>query len=86
MQVSTGGALGMIFWRQDGKELYYMTPDQEVMAVNITTTPVFQARMPRLLLKLRGSLSGGADNVSNVSRDGQRFVFTINVPVSVSAR
>ena len=26
-QVSTAGARGMVFWRQDGKELYYLTPE-----------------------------------------------------------
>ena len=52
------GAVGMIFWRQDGKELYFMTRDWEVMAVDITTTPTFQAGTPRLLFKLPGPLPG----------------------------
>jgi hypothetical protein len=86
VQVSTAGALGMIFWRQDGKEMYYLTPDWEVMAVEVTTTPAFQAGTPRLLFKLPGPLVGEPDQWKNVSRDGQRFVFAINAPVSVSAR
>jgi len=86
VQVSTAGARGMIFWRQDGKEMYYLTPDWEVMAVEVTTTPTFQAGTPRLLFKLPGPLLGNPQQWKNVSRDGQRFVFTINVPVSVSAR
>ena len=52
VQVSTAGALGMVVWRQDGKEMYYLTPDWEVMAVDVTTTPAFQAGTPRLLFKL----------------------------------
>jgi Tol biopolymer transport system component len=86
VQVSTAGAQGMIVWRQDGKELYYLTPDWEVMAVDVTTTPAFQAGTPRFLFKLPGSLVGNPQQWRNVSRDGQRFVFTMNVPVSVSAR
>jgi Tol biopolymer transport system component len=91
MQVSTAGALGMILWRQDGKEMYYLTPDWEVMAVDVTTTPTFKAGTPRLLFKLPVGLPGpflfgNPQQWKNVSRDGQRFVFAINVPVSLSAR
>jgi hypothetical protein len=86
VQVSTTGAQGMIFWRQDGKEMYYLTPDWEVMAVEVTTTPTFQAGTPRLLFKLPGPVLGNPQQWRNVSRDGQRFVFTINVPVTISAR
>ena len=81
VQVSNAGALGMIFWRQDGKELFYLTPDWEVMAVNVTTTPTFQAETPRLLFTLPGHLVGDPLQWKNVSRDGQRFVFAIDVPV-----
>jgi len=86
VRVSTTSARGMIFWRQDGKEMYYLTPEWEVMAVEVTTTPTFQPRTPRLLFKLPGPLVGNPQQWKNVSRDGQRFVFTMNVPVSVSAR
>ena len=86
VRVSTAGALGMIVWRQDGKELYYLTPDWEVMAVDVTTTPAFQAGTPRLLFKLPGPVVGNPQQWKNVSGDGRRFVFTINVPASVTAR
>ena len=86
VQISmTGTSLGLTSWRQDGKEMYYLTPDWEMMAVDVTTTPTFQAGTPRLLFKLPRPLIGGLQ-WKNVSRDGQRFVFTIDVPVSVSAR
>ena len=88
VQVSTAGALGVIFWRQDGKEMYYLNRDQEVMAVDLTTTPTFQAGTPRLLFKLPSPLPlvGRVQQWKNVSRDGQRFVFAVNVPASVTAR
>ncbi len=91
VQVSKAGALGMIVWRQDGKEMYYLTPDWEVMAVDATTTPTFQAGTPRLLFKVPVKvpapfLFGDPQQWKNVSRDGQRFVFVTNVPVSWPAR
>ncbi len=82
VQVSSAGALGMIFWRQDGRELYYMTPEWEVMVVDVTTTPTFQAGTPRILFKLPGPVIGNPQQWRNVSRDGQRFVFSISVPVA----
>jgi hypothetical protein len=88
-----GGGTGMISWRQDGREMYYLqtdlqTGDRLVMAVDVSTTPNFQAGTPRLLFKLPGPFpfAGNMNQWKNVSRDGQRFVFAMNVPVSVSAR
>ena len=82
VQVSHAGALGMISWRQDGRELYYLTPDWEVMAVEVGTIPTFQVGTPRLLFTLPGPLLGSPGRWKSVSPDGQRFVFLINVPVS----
>ncbi len=72
VQVSKDGATGMIAWRQDGKELYYMTRNWEIMAVEVTTTPTFQAGAPRLLFKVAGPLPGPPG--SYITRDGQRFI------------
>jgi hypothetical protein len=75
VQVSnnSNGAGGMVSWRQDGKELYFMTRDLEVMAVDITTTPAFQAGPPRPLFKLQPPAPGAAQG-KIVSPDGQRFI------------
>jgi Tol biopolymer transport system component len=86
VQVSNAGARGMIFWRQDGKELIYLTSDWEVMAVDVITTPTFQAGTPRILFTLPDRLRGNPEQWKNVSRDGQRFVFAMDVPVSAVAR
>ena len=83
VQVSKNGAIGMISWRQDGKEMYFLTRDWEVMAVDVATTPTFQAGTPRPLFKLPGPLPGNPPQWNNVSRDGQRFVFA--VPVTAAA-
>jgi hypothetical protein len=79
VQVSKNGAIGMVFWRQDGKEMYYMTRDWEVMAVDVSTAPTFQAGPPKLLFKLQGPLPGNPGQWKNVSRDGERFIFAMPV-------
>jgi len=85
-QVSKDGA-GMILWRGDGKEMCFAVPDLQtrgtlVMAVDVATTPTFQAGTPKLLFKLPGLFSGWNDGQRfNISRDGQRFVFVMPVPV-----
>lgn len=84
VQVSTGGAWGRVSWRQDGRELYYVTREWEIMAVEVTTTPTFQAGAPRRLFTLPGPLSGNPAVGANVSPDGQRFVFAINLPVTAN--
>lgn len=78
-------AVGMIGWRADGKELYFLQPDPQnadlhVMASEVTTTPAFQAGTPKLLFKLAGPLPGNSLQWKSASSDGQRFVFAINVP------
>jgi Tol biopolymer transport system component len=79
VQVSNNksGTIGMIFWRQDGKELFFLTRDWEVMSVDVTTTPTFQAGTPKLLFKLPGPLAGNPTQWKNISPDGQRFVFAM---------
>ena len=84
MQVSKNGARGFTWRRQDGKELYLLTRDWEIMAVDVTTTPTFQAGTPRLLFKLPGPLV--ATSPEGVSRDGQRFVFAMPVTGGTPAR
>jgi hypothetical protein len=71
----------MLHWRADGKEMFWRGLNLEsneflVMSVAVTTTPTFTAQEPKLLFKLPGPLGG---NIGNVSRDGQRFVFAVNV-------
>jgi len=48
--VSKGGGV-MPRWRRDGKELFYISPDNQMMAVDITTTPVFNSGNPQALFQ-----------------------------------
>ena len=77
VRVSKDGAIGMVTWRKDGKELYFMTRNWEVMAVDVETTPTFKAGTPRMLFSLPGPLPGNPMQWQNVSPDGQRFLFAM---------
>jgi len=81
-QVSKDGANGMIQWRSDGKEIFFRGENLEsnellVMSVDVMTSPTFTAGTPKALFKVPGPVNG---NLGNISRDGQRFVFAVNVP------
>jgi Tol biopolymer transport system component len=69
-----GGADG-IGWRQDGKEIFFVTRDRDVMTVDITATPALRGGTPRTLFKIPDALAG----VNDVSPDGQRFILTMPV-------
>jgi Tol biopolymer transport system component len=82
-QVSKNGVQGMLHWREDGREIFFRELSQGgaqelwVTAVEVATAPEVQAGTPKVLFKLPGPQGG---NLGNVSRDGQRFVFAVNVP------
>ena len=71
-------------WRADGKELYYRSPDDKVMAVEITAGTVFQAGTPKPLFPARFSSEPGSAYWSywDVKSDGNRFLININADVS----
>jgi hypothetical protein len=84
VQVSAD-AVGMIGWKQDGREMYFLQPDPKntdvhVMAVDVTPAPTFKAGTPRRLFTLTGPVPGNPLQLKSVSNDGQRFVFAVNVP------
>jgi Tol biopolymer transport system component len=80
-QVSKDGVNAMLHWRADGKEIFFRglnlnSNELLMMSVDVTMTPAFSVGTPKLLFKLPGPLGG---NLGNISRDGQRFVFAVNV-------
>jgi len=80
-QVSNGPSVGGIFWRRDGKELFYLSLQggQGMMAVEVLGDAPFRTGEPKLLFKLPTPVLAPAQ-LSNVSSpDGQRFVFAVNV-------
>jgi Tol biopolymer transport system component len=82
VRVTNNGAQIFGWRRQDGKELIYMNRDFELIALDVSTTPTFQAGAPKVLFKLASPQT--AISPDGISRDGQRFVF--GMPVSPGAR
>jgi Tol biopolymer transport system component len=85
-QVSKDGVNAMLHWRADGKEIFFRgmnleSNDLRVMSVDVSTTPTFSAGSPKLLFTVPGPLNG---NLGNISRDGQQFVFAVNVSATSS--
>jgi Tol biopolymer transport system component/tRNA A-37 threonylcarbamoyl transferase component Bud32 len=60
-------------WRGDGKEIYYRSPDQKLMAVEIRAGADFQAGVPQALFPIRIRI-GAPRNKYTPSADGQRFM------------
>jgi Tol biopolymer transport system component len=69
-QVSPAGGVAPR-WRRDGKELYYVTLDNKIMAVPLAPEPSFHAGLPTLLFSIHPSPNG---STYDVTADGQRFL------------
>ncbi len=74
-QISTDGGVGPV-WARNGRELFYASsPNGQLMAVDITTQPTFQAGTPRVVLEGGFQLVSGTQGRDyDVSPDGQRFL------------
>jgi len=70
--ISTGGALSPL-WSRDGSELFFTTLD-ELMAVDVTTTPEFSASAPRVVFEGRYRDSFNGNTPYDISADGRRFL------------
>jgi len=68
-QVSAAGGT-IPRWRGDGKELYYLSLDNKIMAVPLETAPAFHAGAPAPLF----AVHPGAGTVYDVVADGKRFL------------
>lgn len=93
LQVSTAGGLFPRL-RRDGKELFYMAPDEKLMAVSIESkgtslqfsnpTPLFETRLPNGFAAVTGFRQQ-----YDVTADGQRFLMNTTprqaaeVPITV---
>lgn len=82
-QVSVGGGTQPA-WRGDGRELFYISPDGRVMAVDIRTEPRFEAGTPRALFQTRILPLVEARNNYDVTADGQRFLVNSRRPEDAS--
>jgi eukaryotic-like serine/threonine-protein kinase len=72
-QVSTDGGRSPR-WRRDGKELFYLSPDRKMMAVDVkSTATTFETTRPRELFQTRVAAPFGIPSY-DVTADGQRFL------------
>jgi serine/threonine-protein kinase len=73
VQISTDFGTEPI-WSRDGRELFYLDRDTQLMAVDITTKPTFRAGLPRVLVRGRYMFNSNQAAGYDVSPDGQRFL------------
>ena len=71
-QISTAGGVEP-HWRVDGRELYYRSPDQKVMAVEVQTGSVLTAGTAQPLFQGRFDMSVARDRYLPTA-DGKRFL------------
>jgi len=77
-QVSTGGGRGPV-WARSGKELFYRTERNELMAVETTGSTTFTWSSPRLLFDLSNYELNPWHPTYDVARDGERFLMARRV-------
>jgi Tol biopolymer transport system component len=86
-QVSNGGGASPR-WRRDGRELFYLSADGKLMAVEVDgSSDTFEAGVPVPLFETRvGAISG--DSPYDVAADGRRFLVKVlvgeNAPAPVT--
>jgi Tol biopolymer transport system component len=75
--ISAGGGKQPV-WSRDGKEIFYLSADNKLMAVEVKADPAFEAGSPRALfdIRIKAVLNG---RTYDVAADGKRFL--INAPV-----
>jgi hypothetical protein len=72
--VSTAGGF-QPHWRGDGRELFYLGADQQVMAVDVKASGGFSTGEPKPLFQTHIRVSAiGSGARYDVTRDGQRFL------------
>jgi Tol biopolymer transport system component len=75
-QISTNGGMEPM-WRQDQKELFFLTPDDKMMAVNLyTDSGKLRPGVPRMLFQTH-LIGSGWRNRYVVSPDGQHFLMLV---------
>ncbi len=70
-QISTAGGSQPV-WSRDGKELFYVGPDNKLIAVAVKTSPGFEAATPQVLFEMR--LKAVLGRRYDVSADGKRVL------------
>lgn len=74
-QVSTGGGSDP-YWSRDGREIYYLSPERQLMSVPVTFGGTFVPGTPGALFRVQVEASRRR-NVYDVAPDGKRFLFLV---------
>jgi serine/threonine-protein kinase len=82
-QVSTAGGEEPL-WSRGGREIFYRSPSNEMMAVPLVTTPSFSPGAPRALFSTAGYAKTPGNRAYDVTPDDQRFVMLRLVTDSAS--
>jgi hypothetical protein len=79
--------MGMVRWRNDGKELYFIDSSADIVRVSITTSPEFKAGAPETLFHAPPEfpLLQMIGQQVDVTPDGQRFMFLLQAPAGSGA-
>jgi Tol biopolymer transport system component len=67
-------------WRRDGKELFYLSPTGMAMAVDVNTSGIFQAGIPKPLFRVPSGLL-----YWDVTSDGKRFLMPVPAAPNAAA-
>jgi serine/threonine protein kinase len=76
-QVSTAGGIKPV-WSRSGSEIYYLAPDNKLMAVPVVTSPGLTLRKPIALFDVGPYYFGAQGRNYDVSADSKRFVMVKN--------
>ncbi len=75
-------------WRRDGRELFYLSPDGILMAVDVKAGKTFESGRPRPLFRTTIPPPLGPPKISGndyaPSRDGNRFLINQSIEESTS--
>lgn len=84
--VSIGGGV-MPRWRRDGKELFYISPDWKMMAVDVDTQPTFRSGTPHALFDTEMVDTGIRNGPMSwdIAPDGKRFLIISDTSPSNSS-
>jgi hypothetical protein len=74
VMVSNGGGYQPRWRRNDGKELYYLTADGKLVAVDVGGGATLKLSQPHVLFTSPISGFTGLVQIWNVSKDGQKFL------------
>jgi Tol biopolymer transport system component len=83
LQVSPAGG-SQAQWRSDAKELYYLAPNGDLMAVDIKISPKLEAGLPRRMFRISSRIISMPPSSNYApSRDGERFL--VSRPIAGTA-